>query len=151
MKTVTVQSLPDYNYAVLVNDGRHAWVSDEAKDDEGDDLGPNPQELLLSALGSCTAITLFMYARRKQWALEEIAVHLTHDRVPAADSADCTEEERAAAGPSGRIEIIRVDISVRGELDGEQTARLLEIAARCPVHRTLTTPPKIVSRIIAGT
>ena len=150
MKTVTVQSLPDYNYAVLVNDGRHAWVSDEPKDAEGDDLGPSPHELLLSALGSCTAITLLMYARRKQWALEEISVQLTHDRVPAADCADCTEEERNAAGPNGRIEIIRVDISVRGALDAEQTACLREIADRCPVHRTLTTPPKIVSSILAG-
>ena len=150
MKTVTVQSLPDYNYAVLVNDGRHAWVSDEPRDNEGDDLGPCPQELLLSALGSCTAITMFMYARRKQWMLQEISVHLTHDRVHATDCAECTEEERAAAGPNGRIELIRVDISVRGELDSEQTARLLEIADRCPVHRTLSTPPKIVSSILAG-
>ena len=117
MKTVTVQSLPDFNYAVLVNDGRHAWVSDEPRDDEVDDLGAGPQELLLSALGSCTAITLFMYARRKRWKIEEISVHLTHDRVQAADCADCTEEERAAAGPNGRIELIRVDISARGDLD----------------------------------
>ena len=150
MAKVTVQSIPDHSFAVLVNDGRHAWVADEPAEDGGDDLGPGPYELVLSALGSYTAMTLFMYARRKQWPLHEVSVHLSHDRGHIQDCGDCTEEETAAAGPGGRIELIRRDISVRGDLSAEQVARLLEIADRCPVHLTLQTPPKIVSSIVSG-
>jgi putative redox protein len=150
MEKVTVQSLPDYKFALVVNDGRHGFVADEPEHEGGDDLGPNPYELLLSALGACTAMTLVMYARRKEWPLHEIAVELEHERVFAKDCESCTEEEIAAAGPSGRIEVIRRHISVRGDLDEEQVQRLLEIADRCPVHRTLQNPPKVLTEICAG-
>jgi putative redox protein len=147
VKRVTVQSLPDYSYTVLINDGRHASVSDEAESDGGDDLGPSPYELLLSALGSCTAITLLMYARRKQWPLYEVSVSLSHDKIHPRDCAECTDEERAAAGES-QIDLIHCDIAVRGDLDQEQVERLLDIAHRCPVHRTLLATPKIVATIV---
>ncbi len=152
MPNVTVQSLPDHAYALFVNDGRHSWVADERVEDGGDDLGPSPYELLLSALGACTAMTLFMYARRKEWDLAEVSVHLTHDRIHAEDCQFCTEEERVAAVAErgGRIEVIQRDISVRGQLSEEQVQRLLEIAERCPVHRTLQTPPKVHSTIVSG-
>jgi len=149
MAKVTVQSIADHNYAMLINDGRHAWVSDEPANG-GDDLGPGPYELLLGALGSCTAMTILMYARRKEWPLFEVSVHLHHDRTYAADCADCTADEVEAAEPGGRIEHIRRHISLRGELTPEQEARLLEIADRCPLHRTLAAPPKIVSTIVSG-
>jgi putative redox protein len=149
MNTVTVQYLPDHTYAMQVSDGRHTWQADESVDAGGDDLGPNPQELILSALGSCKAITLLMYARRKEWLVEDISVHLTQDRVLASECAECTDEERAAAGPNGRVEVIRCEVSVRGDLSPEQVDRLLEIADRCPVHRTLTTAPKILTSIAA--
>lgn len=150
MKTVTVQSLSDYDYAVLVSDGRHALVSDEPRSEGGDDLGPGPYELLLGALGSCVAITLLMYARRKHWPLYEVSVHLEHEKLLARECEECSEEEKVAAGPGGRIDLIRKHISVRGDLSQEQVQRLLEIAERCPVSRTLQSPPKVVSRIIAG-
>ncbi len=150
MSNVTVQSVADHSYVMLVNDGHHAWVADEPAEDGGDDLGPGPYELLLSALGSCTAMTLLMYARRKEWPLEEVSVHLEHERIYAKDCAVCTEEEVAAAGPGGKVERVRRDISVRGDLSEEQVLRLLEIADRCPVHRTLQSPPKVISTIISG-
>ena len=140
---VTVQYLPDYTYSQLLTAGRHASVADEPEADGGDDLGPSPYELLLWALGSCTAMTVLMYARRKGWDVAEVSVHLSHDRVHAKDCEECEEE-------TGKVELVRRDISLRGNLSEEQKERLLEIAARCPVHKTLTAGPKIVDRIIAG-
>ncbi len=150
MKKITVQSMPDHSYALFINDGRHAWVADEPTEEDGDDLGPSPYELLLSALGACTAMTLLMYARRKEWPLQEISVDLTHDKIYAKDCGLCTEEEKQALGPEGRIDKIERHISVRGDLNEEQVQRLLEIADRCPVHRTLQTPPKVFSTIVSG-
>jgi putative redox protein len=142
-KKVTVQYLPDYTYTQLLTAGRHAFVGDEPEEDGGEDLGPSPYELLLWALGSCTAMTLLMYARRKGWDLAEISVHLTHDRVHAKDCAECEETE-------GKVELIRREIVVRGDLTEEQRQRLLEIAGRCPVHRTITGNPKVVDSITGG-
>lgn len=144
MRKVSVQFLPDYTYAqLLVTDG-HAAVADEPVDQGGHDLGPGPYDLLLWALGACTAMTLLMYARRKGWALEDIAVELTHDRRHIDDGAIAEGE----AG--GRIEVIERKIALRGDLDEEQRARLLEIAGRCPVSRTITSQPRIVDSLIAG-
>lgn len=142
-KKVTVQYLPDYSYSQLLTAGRHAFVADEPAEAGGDDLGPSPYELLLWALGSCTAMTLLMYARRKGWDLAEVSVHLTHDRVHREDCEDCE-------GEAGRMELITRDISLRGRLSEEQRQRLLAIAGRCPVHKTLTGGPKVVDSIIAG-
>jgi uncharacterized OsmC-like protein len=147
MKSVTVRTLPDYTYAQIASDGRHALVADELAADGGDDLGPGPFELLLAALGACTSITLQMYAARKQWPLYEVGVALTHDKVRAAECAECSEEERARAGPEGRIDLIRLQLSFRGDLTDEQTQRLVEIAERCPVHRTLAAAPKMVTTL----
>ena len=150
MAKVTVQSIPDHNYAVLINDGSHAFVCDEPREDGGDDLGPDPYELLLGAIGACTAITLQMYARRKGWPLYEISVHLAHDRVYAHDMQNHADPEVVRADVAGKIELIRRDISLRGDLSGEQVDRLLEIAERCPVHRTLGSNPMVVSTILTG-
>ena len=142
-KKVTVQYLPDYTFSQLLTAGHHSFVADEPAEAGGDDLGPSPYELLLWALGSCTAMTLLMYARNKGWDLAEVSVHLTHDRVHAEDSAD-------AEGGTGKVEVIQRDISLRGQLSEEQRRRLLEIAARCPVHKTLTGSPQVIDNIIAG-
>lgn len=142
--TVTVHFLPDYTYAQLLTAGHHAFIADEPEDQGGDDLGPGPYDLLLWALGACTAMTLLMYARRKGWPLEDIAVELSHDRRHVDDCEDC---EKDAAG---RIEVIERRIALRGQLDDEQRAKLLEIAGRCPVSRTITRKPKIVDSLIAG-
>ena len=145
MNSITVQTITDRRYAVEVDARSHAFLADEPDDNGGDDLGPKPHELLLAALGSCTAITLRMYAERKQWPLEGVLVELTHEKVPP-DDALFTPDEIAALGPDARADVIRCDITLEGDLDNDQRQRLLEIAGRCPVHRTLTSNPKIVLR-----
>jgi uncharacterized OsmC-like protein len=147
MTAVTVRSITDHTHAHLVTDGRHSWVADEGKSSDGDDLGPGPYELLLSALGSCTAITLQMYARRKEWALEQVTVDLHHEKLPK-DHPSLTDDERAGATEDGRVDVIRLNLALRGDLTSEQTERLLEIAGRCPMRRTLMATPKVVEAVV---
>ncbi len=121
--------------------GGHHLVSDEPLDLGGTDAGPTPYDLLVAALGSCTAITLQMYARHKGWPLEGVEVRLTHGKIHARDCADCETKE-------GRIDRIERGIVLQGALDDAQRARLLEIADRCPVHRTLTSEIQISTRLL---
>jgi len=121
-------------------DGRHRLVADEPTQLGGSDAGPNPYELLLMSLGACTAMTLRLYARRKQWPLERIAVRLRHQRIHAEDCAEC--ETRI-----GFIDRIECEIELAGPLDAAQRQRLLEIADMCPVHRTLTSEINVRSRL----
>jgi uncharacterized OsmC-like protein len=109
---------------------RHQSMSDEPKSVGGQDLGPAPYELLLMALGSCTSMTLRMYANHKKLALDDVQVRLRHDRVYADDRAHCAEENR-------KIERITRTLTLNGNLTDAQRRRLMEIADRCPVHQTL--------------
>lgn len=111
--------------------GRHALVADEPESAGGADLGPSPYELLAAALATCTSMTLQMYARQKQWPLIEASVRVAHDRIHAEDCANCETTE-------GRVDRLTRTVTLTGDLDDEQRTRLLEIADRCPVHRTLT-------------
>jgi len=108
---------------------RHRLIADEPHP-VGDDAGPTPYDFLLAALGACTSMTVRMYADRKQWPLERIVVDSRHFRIHAKDCAEC----EAATGMVDRIER---DITLIGALDADQRAKLLDIADRCPVHRTL--------------
>src|SRR5258706_3069281 len=110
--------------------GAHRLRSDEPPAVGGTDSGPNPYDLLLAALGSCTSMTIAMYARRKQWPLESVTVRLRQSKIHAEDCADC--ETRI-----GMIDRIEREIAFTGSLDDEQRSKLLEIADKCPVHRTL--------------
>jgi putative redox protein len=138
--SVTVRS--GEGYTQILEAGGHRIVVDEPIDFGGADLGPNPYELLLGALGGCTSITLLMYARRKGWPLERVEVRLMHERVHAKDCADC---ETA----TGKIDTIYKDIVLEGPLTDEQRLRLLEIAGKCPVNRTLQSEIKIRDRLVA--
>lgn len=116
-------------YGQDVRIGRHHLTTDEPKP-LGADTGPAPYDYLLAGLGACTSMTLRMYAERKKWPLEKVTVSLRHSRVHAKDCAEC----ETSAGQVDRIErVIRID----GDLDDSQRQRLLEIADKCPVHRTL--------------
>jgi uncharacterized OsmC-like protein/alpha/beta superfamily hydrolase len=137
----TPKSPSEEDAQVLVRTGRahfrteivangHRMVADEPEAVGGTDQGGTPYDYLLAALGACTAITLRMYADRKKWALNEIVVRLQHSKVHAEDCEDCETQE-------GRVDIIGRKIELGGDLDKSQRQRLLEIADRCPVHRTL--------------
>lgn len=112
----------------------HTLRADEPKDAGGDDLGPTPHEFLLAALGTCTAMTVRMVARRKGWPLEHVEVHLRRGTVPADQGGPAT--------------LIVRDIVLEGPLDEGQRAKLLEIAEKCPVHKTLTGQIRIVSGLV---
>jgi uncharacterized OsmC-like protein len=110
--------------ACKVRSGAHEWLADEPLDLGGDDLGPNPYQHLLAALGCCTSMTLRMYAARKQWPLDRVQVTLSHQR----------ENQQGA-----QTDVIQRSIILVGEqLTGEQQQRLLDIANKCPVHKTLS-------------
>jgi len=124
-----------------IETGRHRLVADEPVEAGGTDTGPSPYELLLAALGACTSMTLSMYARRKQWPLERVTVRLRHDKIHAKDCAECETKE-------GMLDRIEREISLTGPLDAEQRERLLAIANRCPVHRTLVSEVDIRTRLV---
>ncbi len=113
-----------------VTAGSHSWLADEPVKVGGEDAGPTPYDHLLAALGTCTSMTIGMYARHKKLDVGRIAVRLRHDRVHADDCEGCEEEPR-------RIDRIQRWLSVDGDLTEEQRARLMHIADRCPVHQTL--------------
>ncbi len=110
--------------------GKHRLRADEPESAGGNDAGPGPYDYLLIALGVCTSMTLGLYARRKQLPLENITVSLSHSRIHAKDCEECETEE-------GILDRIDAKIELTGPLTPEQHARLMEIAAKCPVHRTL--------------
>jgi uncharacterized OsmC-like protein len=111
--------------------GKHDFIGDEPASIGGGDAGPDPYDYLLTALGACTSMTIGFYARRNHLPLEHITVSLSHSRIYAADCEECDTKE-------GMLDRIDVEVELTGALSAEQRAKLMEVAARCPVHRTLT-------------
>jgi uncharacterized OsmC-like protein len=121
--------------------GPHQLRADEPIAFGGADAGPDPYELLLSALGACTGITIRMYAERKKWPLEGVQVQLTHSKIHGEDCADCETQPRT-------LDRIERKISFTGNLSTDQLTRLREIADRCPVHRTLSSHVQIHTSVV---
>ena len=139
--TTTLETRGDRPYDVIVRgtaksflqeviSGKHRLQADEPESFGGSNVGPSPYDYLLIALGSCTSMTVGLYARRKQVPLETITVSLSHHRIHAADCEQCETK-------SGLLDQIDVRVELTGALTTEQRARLMEIAGKCPVHRTL--------------
>lgn len=127
-------------FATEIRVRQHGLRADEPVAVGGGDTGPTPYDLLLAALGACTGMTLRMYADRKKWPLEEVQVNLTHDKIHAVDESHPGESD-------ARVDRIRRELELSGPLSGTQRERLLEIADRCPVHRTLTAGLHIESEL----
>jgi putative redox protein len=136
---VVVEGLAS-GFAQQISAGAHALTSDEPESAGGTGSGPSPYQLLLAALGSCTSMTIALFARRRGWPLRKVTVRLRHTRDHARDCADCEEKDV-------RIDRIERVIELEGGLTDEQRDRLLAIADKCPVHRTLTSEMRIESRL----
>jgi putative redox protein len=136
---VTVAETASGTYTQQITARQHRLVADEPRP-ISDDAGPRPYDLLLAALGACTSMTVRMYATRKGWPLERVRVTLRHYRIHASDCIDCETS-------SGRIDHIDRDIELTGDLDDAQRQRLLDIAERCPIHRTLTSEVNIATSL----
>lgn len=126
---------------VQIHAGQHGMIADEPLDVGGEDAGPNPYDFLLASLASCTIMTLHLYAKRKGWPLEVVEVNLDTDKIYSKHCEDCESD------PNAKVDIIERELIIQGDLIAEQLDRLIQIADKCPVHRTLTTETKIRTNI----
>jgi putative redox protein len=139
-REVTVQG-SSKGFAQEITIGPHRLVADEPLAVGGTERGPGPYDLLLAALGACTSMTLSLYARRKQWPLEAVTVRLRHSKIYAVDCEYCETKD-------GKLDRIEREVELHGELSEEQRARLLDIANKCPVHKTLISEIDIRTRLL---
>ncbi|MCA1578944.1 MAG: OsmC family protein [Acidobacteria bacterium] len=139
MSEVIVTSKDNLRNEVRYGAG-HSFITDEPVSAGGEDAGPDPYTLLLAALGSCISMTVMLYARRKQWPVESVTVRLRQNRMHSKDCKECEQID----GYIHRIERI---VSFTGPLTEEQRTRLQEIAHKCPVHKTLTSPIVITEAV----
>jgi putative redox protein len=137
MGKVRVEAVPGAKFQQRLTSGKHTWVSDEPTEVGGTDLGPDPYALLLGALGACTSMTIRLYAQKKGWPVPHVEIELEHQRVHAKDCEECESDE-------GYVDRVERRILLEGELTDEQRARLMEIARRCPVHKTFHSETVVV-------
>jgi uncharacterized OsmC-like protein len=139
MSRVIVVRSARSRYGQDISIGRHRLHADEPQSAGGDDAGPDPYELLMAALGACTSMTVRIYAERRRWPLESVHICVRHKKVHADDCENCEGEERL-------LDRLELEVSFFGALTAEQRHRLMDVAGKCPVHRTLSAPVQIVSR-----
>jgi len=121
--------------------GNHAMIADEPLSFGGNDFGPSPYELVSAGLSACTVMTLQMYAKRKGWQIENVEVHTSYSKTHAVDCNDCESS-------NSKIDTFQREIKITGEFDQKQRQRLLEIADKCPVHKTLHSATQVVTTLI---
>jgi putative redox protein len=138
MGEVIVKHLKNLQQQVITEE--HSFISDEPVKLKGDGLGPNPYDLLLAALGSCTSMTLKIYARHKNIPLDSVEVKLSYKRIYDKDCQECSDKEKFLHKITTKIKLI-------GDLTDEQRQRLLEIATHCPVYKTLTSRLEIIDEL----
>ncbi len=136
---VITQTGEGYYTEIMANG--HPIIADEPITYGGTDKGPTPYDLLSASLGACVGMTLRMYANRKKWPLEAVKVRTKHRKIHAKDCADCDTR-------GGYIDVFEQELDFSGPLDNGQKQRLMEIAGKCPVHRTLHSEVVIKSRMM---
>ena len=127
-------------FTTLMKLGNHSFIADEPKTYGGEDLGPSPYEYLSGALAACKSMTMQMYARRKKWDLTNVVVHIDHSKQHALNCEDCENK-------NAKIDTFNCIIELEGNLTEEQRLKLLEIAERCPVHKTLQSNIQIIGEL----
>jgi len=140
-REVVVRETRASKFQQTVTVGPHRMLADEPVAAGGEDSGPGPYDFVLAGLGACTSMTMRMYADRKALPLDRVTVTLKHSKIHASDCEECETRE-------GMLDQIERDIAIEGALDAEQRKRLLEIADKCPVHRTLHSEIRIVTRAV---
>ena len=140
-RQVVVRETRASKFQNTVSIGPHHLLADEPRSAGGEDSGPGPYDFLLAGLGACKSMTMRLYADRKSFPLERATITLNHSKVYAKDCAECETRE-------GMLDQIQVAIGLEGPLDADQRKRILEIAEKCPVHRTLTSEIRIVTRAV---
>ncbi|MEX0844770.1 MAG: OsmC family protein, partial [Balneolaceae bacterium] len=131
----------DESFKTTLTAGNHELISDEPESvDGGNDAGPDPYDYLLMGLGSCTLMTVKMYANRKGWKLGDLYLELRHNKRHDEDCSNCDD-------PKSKIDVIEKELIVKGNLSEEQLDKLLEISKKCPVHRTLIGDINIISSV----
>ncbi|MBO6525355.1 MAG: OsmC family protein [Balneolaceae bacterium] len=140
-KIVHIHLPKEESFKTTLTAGEHELIADEPLHVEGgQNLGPDPYDLLLMALGSCTVMTVKMYAQRKGWEVGEMYMELKHNKSHVEDCKTCDK-------PSSKIDLIEKELIIKGDLTDEQQEKLLEISKKCPVHRSLLTEVRIESTI----
>ena len=122
--------------------GNHYMMADEPEDFGGNDFGPSPYELVSAGLSACTAMTIQMYVKRKGWDLQNVEVHTSYSKSHADDCQDCES-------PGAKIDTFHRELKLTGSIDEKQTQRILEIANKCPVHKTLHSETQVITKIIS--
>lgn len=135
-----VAFLGDEGFTTQIKAGNHFFVADEPEEVGGNNYGPNPYDFVSAGLAACTSMTIQMYAKRKGWKLEQVETHVNYSKEHAVDSENCEDE-------SAKIDTFKRELIIKSDLDEKQIQRLLEIANKCPVHKTLHSPTQIITSL----